>query len=65
MFENLLDYEFQLAKTSETILRANSLTTKTIDALMKDLTPEYTGKLLKKLIQKSVSKDLVMEVDIK
>lgn len=65
MFELLMNYEFQLSKTSETILRANSLTTKTIDALMKDLTPEYLGKMLKKQVQKAVGKDLVIEVDRK
>jgi hypothetical protein len=65
MFEKLMQYEFQLSKTAETILRANSLGTKTTDLIIKDLTPEWIAKVLKSLIQKTVSAKLDLEVDKK
>jgi hypothetical protein len=46
-------------------LRANSLGTKTTDLIIKDLTPEWIAKVLKSLIQKTVSAKLDLEVDKK
>ena len=64
-FDIILDFEFTGNKNSETILRANSLTTKSIDALIKDLTPNYIEKHLKDCILKTIDPDNNLEVDPK
>jgi hypothetical protein len=64
-FDIILEFEFTGSKTSETILRANSLTTKSIDALIKDLTPAFIEKHLKDCILKTIDPDTNLEVDPK
>ena len=65
MFEKLMESEFQLSKTAETILRANSLGTKTTDFVIKDLTPKFIEKVLADLLKKALDPELDLEVDKK
>lgn len=65
MFQKLIEYEFQLSKTPDTIMRANSLGTKSTDHIIKDLTPQFIAKVLGDLVKRAVDPEFDLEVDKK